>query len=844
MSVSAHLSRHMSSVQSYRERLATLQGAWDTLSLLSQLSGDGTDMGGTRQAFEKLTAELLSNLAAETHRKALLGLKARAQIAIDIMVRNLFERTADIGFLATDEDIRAYVVARAGLSAEDADAALRSLDEGLRARFREYVAKYSVYHDVILIAPDGQVLLRLDETLPLVQSRDPLIAATLTTREGYVETFRRSDLVPRQARGLIYSYRVSDNGRPIGVLCLCFRFDDEVARIFAKLQEDSDWTVFALLDARGEVIASSDRWQLPPGAPLRLALQEDGDITRFAGREYIASTRPAQGYQGYQGPGWHGQAMIPAEHAFNRRLEDSAARISQQMLEQLRDSSAIFSDELRRIPRQADTIQRELNRTVWNSNVRLGQRSGQNDNFAKVMLWEIGNAGRRTQETFDRSILDLQETVISSIFDDAELLAALAVDVLDRNLYERANDCRWWALDRTFAQALQNEIPAERATAVLRHINGLYTVYHNIVLFDVHKRIVAVSNPESAGLVGTSISSDWAGKTLALRGTQEYAISAFEPSSLYADRPTLTFGAVIRGNGGRTLGGIGVVFDSQPQFAAMLRDSLPRTESGAITAGSIGLFVDPEMRVIAATTQYQPGDILPLSRDVLRQSMHQGNRTEARATIVTLNDMTYAVGVRGTTGYREYRGMSAFGVILFPLGPAMTQVDATPRAARHNAQRHGARRQDMIDIATFRCVDQRLGIVRDQVVEAVDGDRLRSVPGSPSWHAGLLMYRDLPVPVIDLARLLGKSPHATVGDVIVARLPGTDRCVGLLIHELGDIPEVSPDRLLPFAERGGQRAGPQIIDRAVRPEAPDDPVLFVVNLEQLILYTQPPATTT
>jgi len=235
MTAGSNLSRHMPSVQNYRERLATLQGAWDTLSLLSHLSGDGTDMGGTRQAFEKLTAELLDNLGAETHRKVLLGLKARAQIAIDVMVRNLYERTADVGFLATDEDIRAYIAARAALPADGADAALRSLDGGLRARFREYVAKYSVYHDVILVAPDGTVLLRLDENVALIQSQDALISATLNTREGYVETFRGSDLLPRQPRGLIYSCRISEGGRAIGVLCLCFRFEDEIERIFAKL---------------------------------------------------------------------------------------------------------------------------------------------------------------------------------------------------------------------------------------------------------------------------------------------------------------------------------------------------------------------------------------------------------------------------------------------------------------------------------------------------------------------------------------------------------------------------------------------------------------------------------
>src|SRR6202012_3265189 len=95
-------------VAAYGERLAPLQGAWDSLALLSHLSGDGTNLADTRQAFESLAADLVTHLEAETHRKALLAARARAQVAIDILVRTLFERTADIGFLASDTALEQY----------------------------------------------------------------------------------------------------------------------------------------------------------------------------------------------------------------------------------------------------------------------------------------------------------------------------------------------------------------------------------------------------------------------------------------------------------------------------------------------------------------------------------------------------------------------------------------------------------------------------------------------------------------------------------------------------------------------------------------------------------------
>src|SRR5204862_7854928 len=78
--------------------------------------------------------------------------------------------------------------------------------------------------------------------------------------------------------------------------------------------------------------------------------------------------------------------------------------------------------------------------------------------------------------------------------------ASLAVRMMDRNLYERANDCRWWALSPDLAEPLaalgvdpQDPQARESAERVLAHLNSLYTVYRRVALFDRHGRVVAVS---------------------------------------------------------------------------------------------------------------------------------------------------------------------------------------------------------------------------------------------------------------------------------------------------------------------------------------------------------------
>jgi chemotaxis signal transduction protein len=828
--------RHMSSVEDYRARLASLQGSWDTLSLLSHLRGDGADVSGTRQAFEALANDLVHSLSQETYKKAMLALKAKGQIAIDVMVRNLFERTADIGFLAIDEDILDYFRQR---RAESSNVA--ALNDRLRRRFREYVGKYSVYYDVVLLDAQGEVLVRLDDQHRVACTSHDLLRETLTTRRGYVETFGRVDLLPDSDRALIYSFRVGAAGRSDGVLCLCFRFDDEVEGIFAKLRAADDWTVFCFLDPQGKVIASSDPWQTPMGATFPLVLEEGGRIIRFAGREYLAMTRRTQGYQGYMGPGWYGHAMLPIEHAFDHTPEQTQA-VPGELLAALRESETIFSPDLRKIPAQADAIQRELNRTVWNGNVRLASSTDSGSDFTKVLLREIGSTGRRTQDTFERSISELQETVVSSILDDAQLLAALAVDVLDRNLYERANDCRWWALNAALSRHLSGQSAAtdQDAGEILRHINSLYTVYHDIVLFDASGRIVAVSNASHSSTVGRIINEPWVAATLELRDSQQFAVSAFAPCNLYEGRHTLVYGAAIRNDARRVVGGIGIVFDSAPQFKAMLRDALPRAESGEISSGCIGLFVDSRLNVVAATSQFEPGDTIDLPRELLDTQTNT-------ARTVCIKGVHYAIGVRKTSGYREYTGMGVFSLILIPLGPALEHI--VVRRSELQSHRRTHHQDAVIDVATFYCGDQRLGLMRNEIVEALDGAHIRPIPNAPAWHAGLLMYREMPLPVIDLGQLLNAGQGTRARNVVVVRAADNGQLFGLLVEELADIPEIAVSRILPVAELNTR--GPAILDRAVRPEHAQEQVLMIINIEQLLICARaaglklaPPASVT
>ncbi len=807
----------MPAVVGYRERLATLQGAWDSLALLSHLSDDGTNLSNTREAFESLAADLVTHLETETHKKALLAARARAQVTIDILVRNLFERTADIGFLAADDAIRNY--------ASQAIAAGDAADRTMQRRLAEYVSKYSVYENVVLLSPDGRVLLQLEGGQAPTVSRDPLLSTTLAT-EGYVETFRRSDLVPGSRRALIYSHRVTSERQTVGVLCLCFRLEDECEGIFTKLRSETDWTVLSLLDANGEVIFSSDSQQMPVGAKLTGAGDESGHIMRFAGREFLAATCKAQPYQGYAGPAWRGHVMIPLERAFEAHDGAGQSSCSAQVLADLRATASRFSAALREIPHKADGVQRDLNRSVWNGSVRLSLGNGSNGTFAKALLREISNMGRKTKEVFERSIEELHETVVSSVVHDSRFLASLAIELLARNFYERANDCRWWALNATLSGRLAGAQDAgdEATTQVLRHINSLYTVYHGIVLFDTQRRIVASSRPDHEELLGTVIDETWASDALAVSGSQSYSVSQFRPSPLYDGRPTYIFAAGIRSAAGRCLGGIAVVFDTAPQLAAMLQDAIPKDESGQAQAGCVALFLDRELRVLACTNPELEVSQLQWIRDSARTG-------EAR--VMRIGDEYHSVGAKRDSGYREFEGLGGYAVVLMPLGKISQQGAARKALSPRPPPRQDGGKQDTVELATFAVGESWYALPTAHVIEAVDARSLQSLPKTRPWCAGYLMFAGEPIVVADMARLLGTTNIETPRLVVAIRAPGQARPFGLLVESLGDIPEVARDRLLPI---GGLRDQSTclLVEHAIEVADPGDPMVMVLNTQRLV----------
>jgi len=643
----------MPQVKEYESKLSSLTDWWGKIALVGKINSHSLasiildDMQSTKEKFSVLHNKLIDNLLLEQLKRVLADNTAKSQVTIDILIRNLFERTADVGFLATDEDIRQFLAH----TQQETDKR-----DFIEARLDEYVKKYSVYDEIVILDIAGNVQANLDKSNLINVCKDSLFEETLNTNQDYVETFGYSDLQKTKANALIYSCKITENNQPgsnvLGVLCLCFHFDNEMNAIFNHLASDAEH-ILLLMSASGHVIASSEDALIPLNT--HFTFHATPQVRLYQGTEYLVTCCQTEGYQGFSGLGWWSMAMTPLHSAFNHR-NDSMQPIDSNINLM---TSQLFSSELKEIYQTSKIVNDDLSLIVLNGQVTALKK--QAAEFMPV-LEAIKQIGKNTEDIFSNSVNDLQLTVISAHMNDVMAMATLATNIMDRNLYERANDARWWALTSIFRQVLTastiSAIDAQRLSDTLHYINQLYTVYTNIYLYDRNGYIVALSDAEQSSLLGKKLDRDsGATQTLLLTDSQQYAVSPFLTTPLYDNRETYIYNAAITATDQQqVIGGVGIVFDSEPEFKAILTDTLPKDEHGHVAKGCFALFVERTGKIIA-TTEYAPFVISDVISDVIRvdDDLLDTQPGKSISKMQKIKSQHYILGVAATSGYREYK---------------------------------------------------------------------------------------------------------------------------------------------------------------------------------------------
>lgn len=283
---------------------------------------------------------------------------------------------------------------------------------------------------------------------------------------------------------------------------------------------------------------------------------------------------------------------------------------------------AVVAQEVRSVGQQVETIARELE-------TQLTKRTGN----------LMSSIERMTERSRGERMVDLSLN---------------AIELIDRNLYERTCDVRWWATDSAVVgcAAEPNAATVSHVSERLAVILGAYTVYLDLWLCDLDGNILASGRSDQFNVIGQSVAgTKWFQEARGLRSGDDYVAGNVECQPLLNNAQVATYCASVRADGkanGKPIGVLAIHFDWQPQARAIVQGVRVSAADKARV-----LLVDSNFRVIAASD----GEGLLTERVPLSLEGHQrhGFYYDRDGTLVAFH---------ATPGYETYKGLGWFGVIL------------------------------------------------------------------------------------------------------------------------------------------------------------------------------------
>ena len=234
-------------------------------------------------------------------------------------------------------------------------------------------------------------------------------------------------------------------------------------------------------------------------------------------------------------------------------------------------------------------------------------------------------------------------------------LSLNAVELIDRNLYERSCDVRWWATDAAMVDACTSLAPdaARHASKRLGVILNAYTVYLDLWLCDMNGRVIANGRPERYDASHASVAGEtWFQDACLTTSGDDFVCADIARVAVLKNKPVATYATAIREGGearGKPIGVLAIHFDWEPQAQTIVEGL--RFAPGE-RERSRALLLDRDGRVIAAIDRAGLlTEFFPL-------------RHEGEASGAYRNERGDHVGFALTPGYETYRGMGWYGAIV------------------------------------------------------------------------------------------------------------------------------------------------------------------------------------
>lgn len=278
--------------------------AQEVKNLASQAKQNSTDFRETVLKRIKIGIDLTDQMVTDVEGNRLTDM---AQTLVQIIVRNLYERTADVRWWATD------------------DAIFKCLEEPTEANILHAIKRlgvinrfYTVYMNLVLADKTGRVM-----AVSRPDLFSSIIGGSVATENWFKESIRHAsgddysvdDIHDSAIHGgkpaAVYAASVRRggelNGEILGVLGVYFDWGPQSKSIVSDeptLSQD-EWsrTRILMLDNKLRVIASSDGQGVYTTFDLHTKGQQKGTIYDAKGN--IVAFARTIGYESYDGLGWH-----------------------------------------------------------------------------------------------------------------------------------------------------------------------------------------------------------------------------------------------------------------------------------------------------------------------------------------------------------------------------------------------------------------------------------------------------------------------------------------------------------------------------------------------------------
>ncbi|NVN88476.1 MAG: methyl-accepting chemotaxis protein [Rhodopseudomonas sp.] len=312
--------------------------------------------------------------------------------------------------------------------------------------------------------------------------------------------------------------------------------------------------------------------------------------------------------------------------------------------------------------RSIQNITNQMKMLALNALIESSRAGPQGAGFA-VVAQEVRNVGQQV-ETIARDLESQLTRRTGSLMDSIEKmterargermvdLALNAIELIDRNLYERTCDVRWWATDSAVVDCadIPNAANVAHVSERLAVILGAYTVYLDLWLCDLKGNVLASGRPDRFDVKGANVAgATWFRDARGLRSGDDYVAGNVEQQPMLGGAQVATYCASVREGGkanGKPLGVLAIHFDWQAQARAIVEGVRVDDDKARV------LLVDSDFRVIAASDgQGLLTERVPLTLNGRRNGFY--------------NDRTGAqVAFHATPGYETYKGLGWYGVIV------------------------------------------------------------------------------------------------------------------------------------------------------------------------------------